>query len=103
MAKIIPFKSPEEKPAIAVDLPDHYLTPKQAIDRLVVAMVCHVLPLWIENSWPFRGLEIMAQELKSSMLRNAPENEVQISQIDAIAEELKPLWMELARQAVDVF
>lgn len=65
-------------------------------------MVCHVMPLWVEKKWPFRALELMAEELRDAMSKNVP-TEVHQFQVDAIIDELKPVWYEIAEQAIYIF
>lgn len=102
MAKIIEFRLPEPKPLTAEHLAQQVLTPNEALDAIVVGMVCHIMPLWVEKKWPFRALELMAEELRDAMSKNVPD-EVARYQVDLIIEELKPVWYEIASQALYVF
>jgi hypothetical protein len=99
MAKVIQFPALAEKPLTPEQKAQKFLTPEEAVNAIVVGMVTHVVPTWIEKNWPFYMLEIMAEELKAAMSINVP-SEVQQYQIDAIIEELKPVWKELADQAL---
>lgn len=65
-------------------------------------MVCHVMPLWVEKKWPFRALQLMAEELRAAMSHNVPKK-VQRYQVDAIIEEIKPAWLAIASQAELIF
>jgi hypothetical protein len=78
------------------------LTPDQALDAIVVGLVCHVMPLWVEKKYPFRALELMAEELRDAMMQNIPDEVCQY-QVDIIIDELKPLWYEIATQASYIF
>lgn len=102
MAKILEFRLPEPKALTVEQVAQQTLTPKEALDAIVVGMVCHVMPLWVENRWPFRAIELMAEELRDAMSKNVP-SEVSRYQVDAIVEELKPVWLEIARQAIHIF
>lgn len=99
MAKIIEFRPPVAKPLTAEQKARQLLTPTEAVDAIVTGMVCHVVPTWISKRWPFYLLEIMADELRAAMSINVP-SEVERYQIEAIIEELKPVWQELADQAL---
>jgi hypothetical protein len=99
MAKIIEFRLPEAKPLTAEQIAHQVLTPDEAVDAIVSGMVVHVVPTWIAKRWPFHLLEIMADELRAAMSINVP-SKVERYQIDAIIEELKPVWKELADQAI---
>lgn len=102
MAKILEFRLPEPQALTVEQIAQQILTPREALDAIVTSMVCHVMPLWVEKKWPFRALELMAEELRDAMSHNIP-HEVHRYQVDAIVEELKPLWLEIASQAVYVF
>lgn len=78
------------------------ITPDEALDAIVVGMICHVMPMWVEKKWPFRALELMAEELRDAMSKNVP-SEVHRYQVDAIIEELKPVWHQIASQALYIF
>jgi len=102
MAKIIEFRLPEPKPLTAAQKAAQMLSPEQAIDAIVTGMVCYVMPMWIEKRWAFYLLEIMASELRSAMqsVHNANTKEVSRSTIDAIIEDMKPVWDDLVRKAL---
>jgi hypothetical protein len=102
MAKILEFRLPEPKALTVEQRAQQLLTPDQALDAIVVGMVCHVMPLWVEKKWPFRALELMAEELRDAMSKNVP-TEVHQFQVDAIIDELKPVWYEIAEQAIYIF
>lgn len=102
MAKILEFRLPEAKALSAEQLAQQILTPIEAVNAIVTGMVCHVMPLWIEKKWPFRALELMAEELHEVMSYKVPD-EVHRYQVDAIVEELKPVWYEIASQALYIF
>lgn len=101
MAKILDFRLPETK-ALPQTKQREFLTPDQALDAIVVGLVCHVLPLWVEKKYPFRALELMADELRDAMMQNIPDEICQY-QVDIIIDELKPLWYEIAKQASYIF
>ena len=102
MAKILEFRLPEPKELTEEQKAHQVLTPDEALDAIVVGMVCHVMPLWVEKKWPFRALELMAEELRDAMSKNVP-SEVRRFQVDAIIDELKPVWHEIASQAIYIF
>lgn len=102
MAKILEFRPPEPKPLTDEQIACQILTPVEAVDAIVVGMVCHVMPLWIEKKWPFRALELLALELRDAMSKNVPD-EVYRYQVDDMIEELKPAWYNIASQAEYLF
>ena len=97
MGKILTFTRPG-KPEAAITL-----TPKQAIDRIVTAMVIEIVPTWIEREWPFVSLEILANQLREGMLAKSPEGNIDPQNVEAIIEELKPLWKEIANIAAESY
>jgi hypothetical protein len=101
VAKILDFRLPEPK-APPASIRRELLTPDQALDAIVVGLVCHVMPLWVEKKYPFRALELMAEELRDAMMQNIPDEVCQY-QVNIIIDELKPLWYEIATQASYIF
>lgn len=102
MAKILDFRLPEPKAPTPEQTAQDILTPNQALDTIVVSMVCYVMPMWVEKKWPFRALELLAESLRDAMSQNVPD-EVHRYQVDAIIEEIKPAWLAIASQAEYVF
>jgi hypothetical protein len=83
-------------------LEQQILTSKQALDFLLSELVCHVMPLWIEKQWPFQGLEILAEQIRSSLAPNTPDDLTR-AQVRSVADDLKPAWTEIASQAEYIF
>ena len=102
MAKIIQFRLPEPKPLTPEQRSRQVLTTKEAMDLIVSELVCHVVPTWIENQWPLYLLDIMAEQLRSGMLVKAPERVCRY-QVEAIVEDLKPLWDSITKEAIRTF
>ena len=99
MAKVIPFKPRTPKPLTAEELSQQVISIDEAVDAIVTGMVCHIVPIWVQRRWPFTILEVMASELRDAMSRNTP-SEIRRYQVDAIIEELKPVWREMAENAL---
>lgn len=95
MAKIIPFTLRSSKSKTG-------LTSKQAIDRIVTAMVIEVMPVWIEREWSFLSLELLAKQLREGMMERAPEDNIDPNNVNAIIVELKPVWQEIINIASEI-
>lgn len=94
MAKILEFPSAPKKPAN----PElEFLTPKQAVDAIVLGMLEVAMPIWVEREWPFIQLEAMAYELRKAMSVNVPED-ITRYHVNIMVAQLKPSWEALIRE-----
>lgn len=102
VAKILDFRLSSPRVITDEQSTHQLLSPKQAIDEIITGLVGHILPIWIENQWPFKALEIMSEELRSAMSLNVPSS-VSRHQVLTIIEELKPIWHQIAKAAYHIF
>jgi len=70
------------------------LTPKEAVDLIILGMLEIAMPKWIEKEWPFKQLELMIYELRYAMEANVPEK-VTRRHVAVMIEQLKPSWKAL--------
>jgi len=94
MCKILEFRPPAPKPLTPAQKAAEVLSPKQAVDLIVLNMLFQAMPKWVEREWPFRQLEIMANELRTRMEEGVPEN-VTREQVRWLIDELRPAWKML--------
>lgn len=97
MAKILEFRPPAPKPLTPEQRAAEVLTPKQAVDLIVLDMLHMALPKWVEREWPFRQLEIMTNELRYQMEDSIPLS-VTRAQVEGVMANLRPTWEELIRE-----
>jgi hypothetical protein len=102
MAKILDFRIPKPNPIDQYfdDMDFRRFSSTDAINRILSQLTCHVMPMWIEKGLPFRGLEMLVDELRTTMMVRAPEY-VLSGQIDSIVDELKPIWTQICEKADD--
>jgi len=94
MAKILEFRPPAPKPLTQADIMAQELTPKEAVDQIILGMLEIALPKWVEQEWPFRQLELMIGELRYAMEANVPKH-VTRKHVAVMVEHLKPSWIAL--------
>lgn len=99
MAKILEFRPPAPKPLSQEQILAQELTPKQAIDLIILGMLEVTLPKWIEREWPFKQLELMTNELRYAMEISVPEK-ITRSQVFAMVNHLRPSW-EIFAEEID--
>lgn len=97
MAKILEFRAPAPKPLTPAQRAAEVLSPKQAVDLIVLDFCQCALPRWVEKEWPFRQLELMANELRYTMEETIPLH-VTREQVEWTVEKLHPTWDELIRE-----
>jgi len=97
MAKILEFRTLPPQPPTAAERAAEVLNSKQATDLIVLDFCQAALPRWIENEWPFGHLELMCNDLRTTMEANVPEG-VTREQVEWTVKKLHPTWDSLIRE-----
>lgn len=93
MAKILEFHKPAPTPRQRAD---EILTGKQAVDLVIISMVTTMLPRWIESEWPFKQLELMANDMRCNLEETFPPTGTR-GDVEALVQKLIPTWEQLIR------